>query len=511
MVRRFDIEPPEPTGRVDDWEKVDYPRGTPGPGWVIPPPQRIGDPMREVTRRVGEELARVRESADGAVEGVANLGTVVADYGDVLDRKVEPWAVPTVAPLSQAINRRADATFQLSDFMVPRLRSQDGSEWRDVSASVALGWNQKNRVYLAFITPAINRAYERLHFMVGEVSDPCAMDVAVYVTDEYRVLRRQVHEVNVAVSTARSVVTVTFDEWVATQGSYVAIGFVQYGSGNARSLLGLNDTERPLDFNLVFPPRIGAYFLTSSSVLPQTIDGGSDLTFDSDWFVPYAELGEALGEVLVSHHDAFSTTGWLSRPWVTLTDQGAYAGEGSVGVIRNIVTGFSAGPRAVVYDTPLATEFNEVEVVVGHVPSSTPYSTWATVRSNNNLSSGLALWMSPGQPYQLRRWTTGDVHNARDSSVVVGQAASATPQWWDVARIRYDHGQVTVWVNDVEVISEYVGGFEEQRFRFLGLGFDKHTNGNVYGIRLEDWSARDIPAGEGEDDVEDDIEEGYGG
>src|SRR5699024_12304652 len=81
-----------------------------------------------------------------------------------------------------------------------------------VERSLAKGWTVGNRTYVAFITPAINRAYEQVNFMVAAVNGtPSNMDVAIYVTDENKILTSQigVHRVE-GVGLGDELVSVTF-------------------------------------------------------------------------------------------------------------------------------------------------------------------------------------------------------------------------------------------------------------------------------------------------------------
>src|SRR5699024_5361618 len=152
-----------------------------------------------------------------------------------------------------------------------------------------------NRTYVAFITPAINRAYEQVNFMVAAVNGtPSNMDVAIYVTDENKILTSQigVHRVE-GVGLGDELVSVTFSAWVATQGSYSAAVVRQHAAGSQRALLGLHYGPRTLP-NGVFPRKITAYRHGCSSALRETMDGETELDLEADWFVPYIQLSEAL-------------------------------------------------------------------------------------------------------------------------------------------------------------------------------------------------------------------------
>ena len=513
MVRRIGDDPPEPVEFVGEWETVDYPVATRGAGFVLPPPARSGGAAEEVTRLVGEELARVADAADNADVRSSLQGEVIVDYGNALDdlkeNRVVPWAVPTIAPLSQTINRRADPSFPLSSMLSPAFSANDIPDG-DVTWSMSRGGSVKDRAYFVFLTPAVTRAYERLNFMVDAVSNPCEMGVAVYVLEPSRMLFRQVFipDMGSRLPTGRSLVNVEFDRWVATQGSYVAVAFYQYGPGTTRRLLGLRDTPRPLDSSLVYPPRIASQAVSTGLTLPETVDGSTALSFDADWFVPYVELSEAVGELLASFHEPFNDGGYLSRPWVKLTDQAPYAAGGSVGVIRNLITGFLRGPRVSMFDSSVFTEHNAVEVVMGSLPSTGASRTWAVVRGTNNLLDAVALWVTRTR-VEVRRWTVGNIHDVGSSAGLVAGIGHSVSSG-DRLRAEFDGatGTVTVWINGAEaVVAPGLGRFASSRYRFAGLGFDKGEDGNVYPSRIADWRLWDVPGVGAGDDAEDDVED----
>src|SRR5699024_6665460 len=366
-MARFEFPPPA-SASGDGWEKVDYPTGDGSGGFIFPPPRGGGSgDLAESTWELGEAVGQWRDQVTSTADEVHNMGVVVKDYGDILDKKVEPWAVPTVAPLSQTINRRADPTFGLSDFFIPRLdlagntRGESGhfhaltgdhADAGRVEQRLQGGADTKGQVYFAFITPAINRAYEQLNFMVGTITNPCRMDVAVYVVDDAtKIMVRQVlvEDALAGHGIGESVATVTFPTWVATQGSYLAVAFLQRGSGNTRQLLGLNETPRPL-MNNVFPRKISAIETNRSVMISKFVDGNTQVDFDY-WFNPYAELSENVG----IDYRTF-TEGWfyngpqLGRPWVPLTSQG-------IGSENGYTRPFGSGLRVSMYDTPLSTDF----------------------------------------------------------------------------------------------------------------------------------------------------------
>lgn len=517
MPRRVEVEPPKRTGSVESWDVVEYPRSDRAPGFVIPAPRSPSDAAENVARQVGQEIGRIREVADAAAETVHYHGEVIVDYGTTLgelnENRVMPWAVPTVSGLFETINRRADPSFPLSSLLNPAgpitgssssARGGDDDTGHSHSAgsyavapAMATGWSDKDRGYFVFLTPAITRAYERLNFMVDAVSSPCEMGVAVYVVGTDRVFRRQVYvpTIGSSLSTGRALVNVEFDRWVANQGEYVVVAFYQYGSGNTRRLLGLTDTQRPLDTSIVYPPRIGARSNATGDGLPETVDGSSAVSFTADWFIPYVELSEAVGTLARTYHDRFDQGGYLERPWVTLTGQGPYAADGGVGVIRNLITGFNAGPRVSMYDSPVGTDRSAVEVVMGSMSSNSDHASWAVVRGTNNLRESVALWVMRDR-VEVRRWSVGDIHDARGSSVVVAGVDRSLARWDRVTAV-FDGESVTVSVNGAHLFTASgLGGFAAPRFRFLGIGFEKTTSGDIYPHRFEDWRAFDVVAGE---------------
>lgn len=481
--------PPPVSGSGDSWDEVAYASGERGGSFIFPPAQRVDqDEGYEVARQVAGEINRIRDTAVDAGEQVSNLGVLVQDYGDILERKVEPWAVPTISPLSQTINRRADPTFGLDGFLSPT-----------GSPSIQSGWNEKNRLYMAFITPAINRAYEQLNFMVGAVTNPCRMDIAIYVVNPDRQIIRQLRQDNVGLSigTGQALVTATFPRWVATQGSYIGIAFRQHGSGNARSLLGLPDAPRPLG-NIVFPRRLGARSTAASLDLVQSINGETQLNFESDWFVPYAELSENVGVDYRIFDDPFGREGYLIRPWVTLTDQAPHAAGGTVGVIRNIFSGFPAGPRISMYDTPVSTAHNAAEVRMWDTSRIDSHTTWFAVRGTNDMCCGVGVFITPNS-VTLRQWLVSDPHDIRGQSTVLRTVSHSLSQN-DTFLAEFHDGELTLYINGVQRATAQVSGFSEPRFGFQGIGFEKTTSGDVYPPRIAHWTARDLPQEELEDD-----------
>ena len=501
----FSFPPPKSsTVAVDE---ASYPEGGPQ-RFVFPPPQSA-DPSTpfEVAEAIAGEFNSVSTT-------VANLGSVLEDYGNALERKVEPWAVPTVAPLSATINRRADPTFQLSDFMVPALPLAGttvgaSGHFHDLTApdlgspgrverGLASGWGEKDYAYFAFITPAINRAYEELNFMVDAVINPCAMDVSIYVVDETRTLNRQVGPVRVSdlIGLGRALVTVPFERWVATQGSYVAVMFHQSGSGNARNLLGLNDTPRPLS-NVVFPRRIGARRNTAGAP-GASVDGTNTLDFEhaNSWFVPYAELSESVGVDYRVFNEGWNYQGVLGRPWLGLTPQGVSSDIGAHAVCAEGV-----GTRVSMYDTPVSTDYVRVHSSIAAVWGNNQRRSTMIVRGTRDLRSGIGLCAINQSRYEVLRWTNQPVDRNWDTGGTVLATINVVPSTSHSLEVDYLDGELVVRINGTEVsrIAE-VGGPVGPTGRFLGFQAERATDGFFtyypspwFGV----WSAQDLPQSAG--------------
>lgn len=511
--------PPPASGTQGPAVEVDYPRPAPGGGFIFPPP-RVTDSGEdlEVAKLIGQQLAQWGDLAEWSAETTRNQGEVIDTYGDALATKVGPEAVPTIAPLSQAINRRADPTFQLSDFMVPLMSgSTDAAGHNHVHTvtTSASGLRQaastKGTIYYAFITPLINRAYEQLNFMVSAVSaTPCRMDVAVSVLDPAsKVLTRQVLVVDAAAGLTfnEAVVTVTFPRWVATQGSYVCIQWLQHGTGEARRLLGLDEPPRPLT-DMVFPPKISAVNQTPGlTAIPATIDGSSStaMNFPGIWFIPYAEMSEAISVVLRMFQDPFTsdTNRWITRPWVGLTDaQVRVQSTGWAGVPTTLF--IATGTRAAVYDTPLSTD--RVQVSGRALADSSAVGPGAfsflAVRTTNNMTAGVGVFYSV-DTIQIRTWVTSHADNIHTASTVRASAAFAFGDSREFTAV-WEYGVLTVvdelgtpiisWADTVTL--------PEPRYRFLGIGFQRITGASS--PRLDHWVARDLPV-EDEDDEEEEV------
>lgn len=499
--------PPPTKGPGDEWETVDYPAGRPGGGFIFPPPRVTDDggaPL-EVARQVGQQLAQWGDLAEWTTEAVNNLGVVVEDYGpqitDLIENRVLPWAVPTIAPLSQTINRRADPTFQLSDFMVPPMGGTDSRGDAVTTAATGLqqGGSTKNRAYIAFLTPAVTRAYERLNFMVSAVTNPCPMDVGVYLVDpETKVLHRQVLVQDVSIPLGESVATVEFDDpWVSVQGSYVAIVWLQRGTGNTRFLLGLNDTPRPLGTQ-VYPHKISAiHTSTNVASLPATINGTTQTDFGF-WFTPYAELSENVGERLQVFTEKWPDVGTgIGRPWVAITSTGIGSGGG-------YTAAYGSGLRVSLYDTPLATDYVRVKSSI-YNPGNETNSRRSTliVRGTNNCRSGLGLSAISGQRYELISWADRAVTSDEDwNDRTVIAAIARVPREGDQIEIDYLGGQVTVRINGTAHIDgQAVGGPQGSAGRFVGIQNRRQSFiGATFSPWFGPWSARDLSLDDGDDE-----------
>ena len=521
-MARFEFPPPA-SASGDGWEKVDYPTGDGSGGFIFPPPRGGGSgDLAESTWELGEAVGQWRDQVTSTADEVHNLGVVVADYGDALERKVEPWAVPTVAPLSQSINRRADATFQLQGFMgldLPLAGNTRGESGHyhaltgdhvnagRVERSLAEGWTVGNRTYVAFITPAINRAYEQVNFMVAAVNGtPSNMDVAIYVTDENKILTSQIGVQRVeGVGLGDELVSVTFPTWVATQGSYIAVAVRQHAAGTQRALLGLHDTPRPLS-NVVFPRKITAYRHTSTAALPATMDGETELDFEADWFVPYIELSEAVGiDYRVFTEGWFYNGPQLGRPWVPLTSQG-------IGSENGYTRPYGSGLRVSMYDTPLSTDFVRIRSSI-HRPGTAGDNRRSTliIRGTNDMRSGVGLSAIGDSHYELIEWNNKNVNSNEEwNDRTLIRRISTPPRAGQSIEVDYLNGYVTVWINGSRVTgSQPVGGPAGAAGRFVGIqsrrqAFITWTTSPWFGP----WSARDLPQDADGDDGEEGEEEG---
>src|SRR5699024_8008021 len=333
--------------------------------------------------------------------------------------------------------------------------------------SLAKGWTVGNRNYVAFITPAINRAYEQVNFMVAAVNGtPSNMDVASYVTDENKILTSQigVHRVE-GVGLGDELVSVTFPTWVATQGSYIAVAVRQHAAGTQRALLGLHDTPRPLS-NVVFPRKITAYRHTSTSALPETMDGETELDFEADWFVPYIELSEAVGiDYRVFTEGWFYNGPQLGRPWLPLTSQG-------IGPENGYTRPYVLGLRVSGCDTPRSTVFVRIKSSI-HRPGTAGRNRRSTliIRGTNDMRSGVGLSAIGDSHYELIEWNNKNVNSNEEwNDRTLIRTISTPPRAGQAIEVDYLDGYVTVRINGTTYIDEQmVSGPAGAAGRFLGI------------------------------------------
>ena len=469
-----------------------------------------------MARRVAQQLSQWGDTADWAAETTRNQGQVLVDYGDRLDNKVEAWAVPTIMPLSATINRWADPTFQLSDMMVPIMSGTTDAAGHNHTHTVSTtprqlqrGAGTPGRIYYAFITPAINRAYEQLNFMVSEVSgSPCRMDIGVYVLDAAtKALTRQVHVQDAAAGLpfAESVVTVQFPTWVATQGSYVMVAWLQHGAGNPRMILGLDDTPRPLPTEIQFPHKISAiHSVQGHTALPAVIDGSSavEVSFSGIWFTPYAELSESVPVALRAFVENWPSTGQAPRPWVHLTSPGILSSGG-------YTSAGGTGYRVSVYDTPMATDFVRVSSSVYRLWTNNIRRATLIIRGTNDLRSGVGLSVINTQNnvgrYELIQWSGVSVTSNWDTRTLV-RTINLLPQEGDRIEVEYLDGLVSVWISGIKYITDQpVTGPAGAAGRFVGIQNERADGGFLVAWPspwLGPWSARDLPQGNGGGDDE---------
>lgn len=464
---------------------------------------------------------------DWAAGGLHNFGEVMQDYGTAIEdlgkNRVMPWAVPTVAPLSQSINRRADATFQLQGFMSldsPIIGTSErtwitnevgvyhthGAGTYRANTRLAEGWNVANRTYLAFVTPSVTRLYNGIDFMVGATSGtPAVMDFALFRTDENRQLTSMIGVQRIEpaeVGTGRQVVSRTFTPTIVQQGEYIAIAVRQFSTGAQRALLGVNDVDRPLK-NAAFPRKITATWNATSSI-PSTINGETELDFTSDWFIPYIELSEDVGVDYKMFSETWGHDAIAPRPWVQLTNPGIFSDSGGY------ATASGGGYRASIYDTPLSTDYVRVRTSVHSVKlGDTSRRSTIIFRGTNNLTSGVGLSVIGNERYELIRWSGRDPGSDWDNRTVIA-TLNLAPGNGHTVEIDYLNGLVTVRINGVQRVSGIsVGGPTGAAGRFVGVQTER--TGSVF-LRspspyIGAWSARDLPQENG-DEGDDDEGEG---
>ena len=503
-----EFPPPSSGGGAAGVEPA-YPSAPERPGFVFPPPRQSSGSVRDAGRYVGEKLREATDLAEWSATTVSNLGVVVEDYGDALNTKVESWAVPTVAPLSQTINRRADASFQMQGFLHPLFsatyKDDDGNststrtiQTDDVNWQFPPTGSTKGRTYLTFLTPAINRVYERLNFMVTSVSSPCRMDVRIFTVDKDSLqLTMQVDLPNVAIPFGETVASIEFDPWVATQGSYVCVAILQSGTGNTRSIFGLRELVRPLS-DAIFPRKIGAlHTATGMTAIPSSISGVSEVDFTGYWNALYVELSENVGDRPAQYFEPWPDVGTIGRPWVRLTSTSLYSGGGWVGA-----GGF--GYRVAIYDSPLSSENSRVRSSVHTLYDSNFRRATLIARTTANSRSGLGLSVTnPGSGngrYELIAWTDSAPDADWDTRTVLATVPD-DPKVGDDLVVDYIAGEAIFYLNGVERARVSAPAYNNQQHRFVGVQTER--TGNVFvaypSPRFGPWSARDLPQGDDDD------------
>lgn len=483
--------------------------------------------------QVDENGNPIQHIEDWATKDLHNLGEVIQDYGSAIEElgenRVMPWAVPTVAPLSESLNRRADATFQLQGFMSlsnPLTgRSAGETSWGDndnrahdhgvgtyrVNTRLAEGWAEGNRTYLAFITPSVTRLYDGIDFMVGATTGtPAVMDFALFRTDENRQLTSMIGVQRIEpaeVGTGRQVVSRTFTPTLVQQGEYIAVAVRQFATGSVRPLLGLFDVDRPLK-NSMFPRKITAR-RNNTNAIPETINGETELDFEADWFIPYIELSEDIGIDYRVFNENWPNTGAAQRPWVAVTPTGIRSAGG-------YTSAGGTGVRVSMYDQPLSTDRVRIRTSVHRVYASSEPST-IIVRAASDMRSGLGLQVIPHHDghsvgrYELISWSGQNPNRDWLTGVTVLHTVNVRPEAGHQLEIDYLDGLVTVRINGTEVVTDRsVSGQQGAARRFVGLQLERTTVflSGFPSPHLGPWSARDLPQENGDEDDDDGDGEG---
>ncbi|MGW8593241.1 hypothetical protein ACWGLC_16240 [Dietzia sp. NPDC055877] len=480
--------------------------------------------------QVDENGNPITHIQDWATKDLHNLGEVIQDYGSAIEDlgkdRVMPWAVPTVAPLSESLNRRADATFQLQGFMSlanpmtgraehAGRQGSDTAYYHDhavgtyrVDTRLAEGWVEGNRTYLAFITPSVTRLYNGIDFMVGATTGtPAVLDFALFRTDENRQLKSLIGVQRVQpaeVGNGRQVISRTIEPTLVQQGEYIAVAIRQFATGSVRPLLGLYDIDRPLK-NSMFPRKITAR-RNSTDAIPETINGETELDFTADWFIPYIELSEDVGVDYRVFNENWPDVGEARRPWVRLTSVGIRSSGG-------YTAAGGSGVRVSMYDQPLSTDRVRIRTSVHKVHDSSEPTT-IIVRGTSDLRSGIGLQVIPHHDghsvgrYELISWSNQNPGRDWMTGVTVLHTINVRPQAGHQLEIDYLDGPVTVRINGTEVITEKpVSGQSGAARRFVGIQLERTTVflAGFPSPHLGPWSARDLPEsdGGGEDDEED--------
>ena len=311
------------------------------------------------------------------------------------------------------------------------------------------------------------------------------------------------HQTDAAASLGfgESVLTVNFPTFVADQGSYLAIAFLQHGAGNTRYILGLDDTPRPL-LGSIFPPKISATNQqTGRTSLPTFIDGnnGTLVDFAGYWFTPYAELSEDVGIDYKMFTETWGHGSVAPRPWVTIGPGGVYSEEMGYAAARG------DGLRVSMYDTPLSTDHVRVRTTIPYLSSYGTRRSTLVFRGTNDLRAGIGLSAINQTRYEIIRWTNlaVDADEDWDNRTVVA-TISRTPTVGDRLEVDFLDGQVIVRINDVERYNGTIAGYSGSAYRFIGIQMRRAQFINATtSPRFGPWSARDLPQESGGDDGED--------
>lgn len=430
----------------------------------------------------------------GLRDDINNQGQVLTDYGDQLEAygrdRVMPWAVPTVAPLSQTVNRWADATYQIGNMLTPHNYTN--------SPPLIGDWNHTTRRHFVFITPAVTRAYSQINIMIGELVSGTApvWEFAIYVMDENGVMERVYgpHQFTDGVGFGDEMATIQLDNPVVVdQGSYIAVGFRKV-SGGERYLLGLLRMDYPLPAG-VLPPGLSGR-MAGGGELPTLVDARTQIDFGPERFVPYVELSEAVKIPLRHFTESWPDVGDAQRPWLALTSRG-------IGSRGGYTAAVGYGTRVSIYDTPLSTDYVRVRTSVYRLFDNNQYS-FIAVRATNDMTAGVGLIVSNNYGYRLLEWS-GTNSNQHLGTVI--QSIARPPQEGDQIEIDYLNGLVTVRINDaVEIDNAEAGGPQGASGRFVGLRLQRDRTGipGFYSYHpspwLGPWSARDLPQDNGDDE-----------
>ena len=498
--------PPPASESGDGWEDVDYPTADRGGRFILPPPRRTaGGDVDEVAQRISDEISWIRDTARDAWEGVGevedridNQGQVLTDYGDQLEAfdrdRVMPWAVPTVAPLSQTVNRWADATYQIGNMLTPHTYAN--------APNVIGDWDHTTRRHFVFITPAVTRAYSQINIMIGELVSGTApvWEFAIYVMDENGSMERVYgpHRFTDGLGLGSEMATIPLtDPVVVDQGSYVAVGFRKV-SGGERYLLGLLRMDYPLPAG-VLPPGLSGR-MAGGGELPALVDARTQIDFGPERFVPYVELSEAVKIPLRHFTENWPDEGReRGRPWVPLTSQG-------IGSSGGHTSAHGVGLRVSMYDTPLSTDYARVRTSIvndGQGTGSNSRRSTLIVRGTNDLRSGVGLSAISHTRYELIQWSNLDVDADTEwNNRTLVASIPRVPQEGDQIEVDYLDGLVTVRINGQAYVDDQpVTAAPGATGRFLGIQNRRQALiGAAYSPWFGPWSARDLPQANGDDD-----------